>query len=154
MNNVYLTGNIGKLNVGTTRNGKSRVYFSLAHNPRGRNGTENITHWYNVVVFGKQAEFLADKLKVGMRVAINGKLDQYVDSEGRTHISIVAFEVMRLEKFVSMMDEPPNNIASPYDDIPPQQPQPKPQQQQSPRRLQVDNDDGELDPFDDNIFEV
>lgn len=75
MNSIVISGNIGKAieikQAGETTIGK----FSLAvkDNRKDKNG-EYHTNWINCVVFGKQAEVMAQYTDKGSKLTIRGKL--------------------------------------------------------------------------------
>ncbi|MBJ7428804.1 MAG: single-stranded DNA-binding protein [Bacteroidia bacterium] len=87
-NSIRLIGNLGQNpEVKETTNGKKLAKFSIATNEsyRDENGKEvKETMWHNLIVWGKQADTVAQYLKKGSEVAIEGKLSNrnYTDKEG------------------------------------------------------------------------
>lgn len=82
MNNVNLIGNLGKdPEIRYQESGLCIAKFSLAYN-RVQKG-EKTTDWFEVTAFGKTAETVANYVKKGEKVAIEGRLQQekWVDRE-------------------------------------------------------------------------
>jgi len=152
MNSITISGVIGKIDASRTKTGKSKLYFSLAHHKRSRD-SEEITQWYNIVVWGNAAEYLAPRLSVGMKVVIDGWLDQYTTTDGNTMIQINAREVHPIAKFVVQDDAKgasqskfKSRDSNPYDNP-----------RGNAERLNIDNEDMTEDPFseeDSHIFNV
>jgi single-strand DNA-binding protein len=79
VNKVILLGNVGKdPEVRYTPDGKCIARFSLATGEswKDKNTGEKkeITEWHNVVFFGKVAEIVAEYVKKGSKLYIEGKL--------------------------------------------------------------------------------
>lgn len=96
MNNITVTGNIGRSpELQFTPQNMAVLKFSVA-DTRGKDDKKH-TSWHNVVVFGEQAQAVADKLDKGSRVIVTGRLqiDSYEKKDGTkgTRIEIVADEV-------------------------------------------------------------
>lgn len=101
MNQVILIGHSGSdvqmYNGGTE---KKTAVFSLATNFSYTNKTgqrvDNVS-WHNCVAFGYVAEFLSTRLKKGMKVVVNGRLEytKYIDKDGieRTNTQVVCVDV-------------------------------------------------------------
>ena len=73
MNNITIAGNIGRdpeLKYAPT--GLAILKFSVA-DTYGKDDNKKTT-WHDIVVFGEQAETVADKIGKGMRVVIIGRL--------------------------------------------------------------------------------
>jgi single-strand DNA-binding protein len=90
---VRVTGNVGGDPI-TRFNDKNTLIanFSVAVNDerRDRNGvTTKRTNWYNVTATGKQAEILAEHLKKGDAVQIEGKLsfNPYLANDGKPQVA-------------------------------------------------------------------
>jgi len=162
MNSVIISGNIGKIDFDHTKSGKAKLYFSLARNSRGRGGEEGVTQWYNIIAWGESAEYLSSRLKVGAKVVVSGRLNQYTNNDGNTTTQIVAREVYVIAKYNSdnnqggadqpSGDGPRTNQPSSDEYLPPDW-----KREQQPKRLRVEDDDGELDPWADDektIFNV
>ena len=93
MNKVFLTGRLtADAELRTTTSGKSVTTFSLAVNDGF--GEKQKAYFFNVVVWGKGAEAVANYPHKGSKVAVTGKLTSrsYDDKNGnkRTAIEVVA----------------------------------------------------------------
>lgn len=93
MNKVFLIGRLtADAELRTTTSGKSVTTFSLAVNDRF--GEKQKAYFFNVVVWGKGAEAVANYTHKGSKVAVTGKLTSrsYDDKNGnkRTAIEVVA----------------------------------------------------------------
>ncbi len=93
MNKVFLTGRLtADAELRTTTSGKSVTTFSLAVNDGF--GEKKKAYFFNVVVWGKGAEAVANYTHKGSKVAVTGKLTSrsYDDKNGnkRTAIEVVA----------------------------------------------------------------
>lgn len=94
MNKIILTGNLTRdLEMRQTNNGKAVANFSIAVAKFGVEGAD----FFNVIVWGNQAENCAKYLKKGSKVGIVGTLQnrKYEDREGavRYITEIVAEQV-------------------------------------------------------------
>jgi len=78
VNKVFLLGNLGKdPEVKYTPSGMCVAKFSLATNERqkDRDGNwQDKTEWHNLVAFNKTAEIVAEYVKKGSKVFVEGKL--------------------------------------------------------------------------------
>lgn len=81
---------------GTTTNDKQYLRFSIAVNSYYNN--ENHASFFNIIVWGKSAGYLSDKLKKGMLICVNGRIANniWTDKEGnkRRDNSFVANQVV------------------------------------------------------------
>ena len=102
MNSVNISGRLGKdAELRNTQGGSSILSLAVAVSDRKRNGQtgqwEDITHWIDVIVFGKRAEALSKILKKGSYVIVNGRLSQskWEDKQGnkRSKIEVIANDV-------------------------------------------------------------
>lgn len=100
MNVVVISGGLGKdPEFRQTQGGSSVLSFSVAVSDRRRNGQEweDVTHWVDVVMFGKRAESLSKILRKGMKVTVGGKLSQsrWEDRNGnkRSKLEVIASDV-------------------------------------------------------------
>lgn len=92
-NTVNLMGFVGEVQpLKAPDNKKAMLRFNLATNQSWFNDSGNIqtkTQWHNVVVFGKHAIALANKLKIskGDYVDVDGALDygQFLDENNKKH---------------------------------------------------------------------
>ena len=93
MNKVFFIGRLtADAELRTTTSGKSVTTFSLAVNDGF--GEKQKAYFFNVVVWGKGAEVVANYTHKGSKVAVTGKLTSrsYDDKNGnkRTAIEVVA----------------------------------------------------------------
>lgn len=93
MNKVFFTGRLtADAELRTTTSGKNVTTFSLAVNDGF--GEKQKAYFFNVVVWGKGAEAVANYTHKGSKVAVTGKLTSrsYDDKNGnkRTAIEVVA----------------------------------------------------------------
>ncbi|WP_370577162.1 single-stranded DNA-binding protein [Micrococcus sp. TA1] len=96
-------GNVGKVRgLAFSNDGKPRFSFSVAEGhskPNGNGGFDDIgTTWWNVTVFGKQAEDLADIVAEGQkqRVVVAGRSstrEYEANGETRTSLDVIADNV-------------------------------------------------------------
>jgi single-strand DNA-binding protein len=102
---VIVVGNLGRdPEKRYTQDGRPVTRFSVAATTRrkGREGEwEDHTEWFNVTVFGRQAETLAERIAKGTRVYVEGRLEsrQYETQNGGKGFSldVVANEVLSLD---------------------------------------------------------
>lgn len=104
-NHTQIIGNLGKdPEVRTFESGKKLATFPIACNETYTNtkgDRETATNWFNVSVWGKQAENVEKVLKKGSFVAINGKLTSRSfekDGETRYVTEIQMNEFLSLDK--------------------------------------------------------
>lgn len=104
LNKVMLIGNTGKdAELRYTANGTAQSQFSLAVNFR-RKGTsgdwEDATEWFNIVVFGDQAERTSQYITKGKQLYIEGRLQTrtWDDDQGVKHYrtEVIANQVLFL----------------------------------------------------------
>lgn len=109
MANVTLKGNLGKVRelAFNKSDGNARLGFSVGepHNkPDGNGGwTDEGTTWWNVTVFGRQAETLAEVLEEGakQKVVVSGRSrtrEYEYEGERRTSLDVVADTVGLIPK--------------------------------------------------------
>lgn len=75
--NVSILGNTGsEVKLRYSENGTPIASFPLASNSfkKGPEGRVQVTHWFNIVAFGKTAESLAEHVTVGTHLLIHGRL--------------------------------------------------------------------------------
>lgn len=94
-NRIILVGNLGKdPELRYTPQGNPVCSFSLATNERRRSSAggeqADITTWFRVTLWGRQAETAAQYLQKGRPVYIEGKLrvEEYTDKEGKVRHTI------------------------------------------------------------------
>lgn len=75
MNQITVQGNVGRdpQELKYTGSGLAVLNFSLA-DTSGKKGENQHTNWYDVVVFGEQAEAVVDTIKKGDRLTVTGRL--------------------------------------------------------------------------------
>ena len=75
--NISILGNTGRdVSLRYTETGTPVASFPLASNSfkKGSEGRVQVTHWFNVVAFGKTAEKIAEHVKKGTHLLIHGRL--------------------------------------------------------------------------------
>lgn len=90
LNRVELIGNLGK--NGELRylaNGQPKIEFTMAVDDSYKKGNDwvNQSQWFNVVLWGDQAERMAQQLTKGTPVFVEGKLTtrSWDDDQGQKH---------------------------------------------------------------------
>lgn len=104
-NKITIVGHLGRdPEVRYSGQGTAFCKFSLATTERRRgNGdeAEELTTWFNVTVFGRQAEICGERLSKGSPVYVDGRFScrPYVDKGGNSRMSpeIAASDVQFLE---------------------------------------------------------
>lgn len=108
LNRAEIIGNItNDLNLRTTGSGTSVLSFGVATNRRykSQNSDEwqEETNFHNVVVWGRQAETLAQRAKKGTRLYISGRLTtrSWDDKEGKKNYKteIVAETISLISRY-------------------------------------------------------
>ncbi len=102
-NKIMIVGYLGKdPELRYTPQGKAVANFSIATTERRKDGGEDkeITTWFRVSVWGRQAELCNEYLTKGRQVYVEGRLCQteYTDREGgtRTALEVNASDVQFL----------------------------------------------------------
>ena len=83
INKAILTGRLGKdVELRYTPSGKAVATFSLAVTD---SYNREVTHWLNIIVWGKSAENCANYLSKGSLVGVDGRIQtrNYENKEGR-----------------------------------------------------------------------
>ena len=100
MNKTILMGRLGRdPELKQARAGGSVLSISVATKDREKQGDQwqDVTDWHEVVLFGRQAEYLADKARKGDRVLVEGKskVRKWTGKDGqeRQRSEVVAFSV-------------------------------------------------------------
>jgi single-strand DNA-binding protein len=100
MNKTILMGRLGRdPELKQARAGGSVLSVSVATKDREKQGDQwqDVTDWHEVVLFGRQAEYLADKARKGDRVLVEGKskVRKWVGKDGqeKQRSEVVAFSV-------------------------------------------------------------
>ncbi len=118
VNNVTLTGTLGRDPESKMVGDKKLVKFSIAVNGYG-----DKVDWINIEVWGKPAEYVENYLNKGSKVAIVGriKVDSWSDRDGnkRTGTSVVANQVQGIGKKSEQSESSASkNISNDADDAP------------------------------------
>jgi single-strand DNA-binding protein len=91
MKSITIAGNIGKDAVTRTTNAGDKVTgWTVA--VEERNGQEKRTIWFDVSIWGKRGESLAQYLTKGGKVAVSGELSTR-EHEGKTYLTVKADQV-------------------------------------------------------------
>ena len=125
MNHVAIIGRMVRdVETKTTPNGTQVGSFSLACDYKYTSNGEkkDKTSFFNCIVWGKQAENMAQYVKKGHRVGIEGRLQQrsWDDSEGkkRSAVEIVVekFHFLQPKSEVKSSITSGENLGNPFDD--------------------------------------
>ena len=77
MNTVVLVGRVGRdAEIKYFESGKVKANFSIAVNRWDTKTKSEVTDWFNIEVWDKQAEFAGEYIKKGIQVAIDGRIQQ------------------------------------------------------------------------------
>ena len=77
MNTVVIVGRVGRdAEIRYFESGKVKANFSVAVNRWDTKTKAEVTDWYNIDVWDKQAEFAGEYVKKGIQVAIDGRIQQ------------------------------------------------------------------------------
>ena len=93
-NKILLVGNLGRdPELSYTPQGTAVCKFSVATNERRRDKAgeqQDITTWFRVTVWGKQAENVSRYLSKGRKVFVEGRLhvEEWTDREGKARQSL------------------------------------------------------------------
>ncbi|MEX2444483.1 MAG: single-stranded DNA-binding protein [Alkalispirochaeta sp.] len=100
MNSVQLVGRLVRdSETKYSRTGNAILSFSLAVNERQKQGDswQDVAHYFDCTLFGRQAESLGQYLVKGKQVGIEGKLEQQrwqtQDGQNRSKVAVVARHV-------------------------------------------------------------
>ena len=101
MNSVVVVGRAGQdAEIKYFESGKIRTTFSLAVNRWDNKTKSEVTDWFNIDVWDKQAEFAGEYVKKGRLVAVDGRIqtNKWKDASGeeRERFMIVANNVRLL----------------------------------------------------------
>lgn len=106
LNKVMLIGNTGRdAEMRYLSTGTAKTDFSLAvsNRRRGQNGEwEDQTEWFNIVLFGDQAERISQYITKGKQLFVEGRLStrQWDDDQGQRHYrtEVIANNVQFLDR--------------------------------------------------------
>ena len=85
MNTVVIVGRVGRdPEIKYYESGKVKTTFSVAVNRWDAKTKSEVTDWFNIDVWDKQAEFAGEYVKKGRLVAIEGRIliNTYTDATG------------------------------------------------------------------------
>lgn len=85
MNIAVIVGRVGKdPDIKYYESGKIRTSFSVAVNRWDSKTKSEVTDWFNIEVWDKQAEFAGEYVKKGRLVAVDGRIqiNTYTDVSG------------------------------------------------------------------------
>ena len=93
-NKVIVVGNLGRdPEMKFTPQGTAVCTFSVATNERRKNNAgeqQDVTTWFRVTVWGRQAETVSKYLSKGRSVYVEGRLqvDEWTDKQGKTRFTL------------------------------------------------------------------
>ncbi len=101
MNSTVIVGRAGQdAEIKYFESGKIRTTFSLAVNRWDSKTKSEVTDWFNIDVWDKQAEFAGEYIKKGRLVAVDGRIqtNKWKDASGeeRERFLVVANNVRLL----------------------------------------------------------
>lgn len=101
MNTATVIGRAGQdAEIRYFESGKSKATFSLAVSRWDSKTKENVTDWFNIEVWDKQAQFAGDFIKKGREVAVDGRISisKWTDQTGeeKERFLIVANDIRLL----------------------------------------------------------
>ena len=101
MNTATIIGRAGQdAEIRYFESGKVKTNFSLAVNRWDSKTKEEVTDWYNIEVWDKQAEFAGEYIKKGRQVAVDGRIsiNKWTDQAGeeRERFLIIANDIRLL----------------------------------------------------------
>lgn len=103
MNHITVIGNVGRQPEGLkyTGGGLAVLNFSVA-DTRGKDDQKK-TSWYDIVVFGEQAEAVVENIGKGDRIIVSGRLqvEDYEKKDGTKgkRVEIIADEIAKSIKY-------------------------------------------------------
>lgn len=123
INRVCLTGNLTKdIDVRATASGTNVASFTLAVNDR--NGKEEKTYFIECVAWEQQAKYLSTYAKKGVKVGVEGKLQQrsYQSKNGNTvyvtEVVVDKAEILTPKKTETKVDVEKDEVQINDDDLP------------------------------------
>ncbi|MGD9560878.1 MAG: single-stranded DNA-binding protein [Pyrinomonadaceae bacterium] len=99
--NISILGNAGRdVSLRYAENGTAIASFPIASNSfkKTSEGRVEVTHWFNVIAFGKTAETIAEYVKKGSCLLVHGRLsfNPWTTNEGEARsgadVALVSFE--------------------------------------------------------------
>ena len=133
VNKIILAGNVGAdPETSQTQSGMQMSKFRIATNFKQKGDTK--TTWHNIVTFGKTAEIVANYVRKGRLVYVEGRLDisEYMkqDNTKGLNVSVIANDVKLMDK------QPTDARQQPQQPMQQQPQQPMQQQPQQPMQQQ------------------
>ena len=103
MKEIKVIGNIGKIDMKYTPQGKALTEFSVAVNTKGKNG-EKETEWFKCTAWEKVAEIIHQYAKAGSKIYVSGlpKVEAWTSKEGEARAQIVV--TVREFEFLSKIE--------------------------------------------------
>ena len=113
VNKVLLIGRVGKDAEIKQTNSTKLMKFSLATSESYKKNEEwiNVVEWHNIVMFSDYVDNLANRIKKGATVFVEGKIKTN-EHEGKYYTSIVAKSVKVLQKNEAEQVTKAQNMAS------------------------------------------
>lgn len=101
MNTATVIGRAGQdAEIRYFESGKVKTTFSLAVNRWDSKTKDNVTDWFNIEVWDKQAEFAGEYIKKGREVAVDGRISisKWTDQTGeeRERFLVIANDIRLL----------------------------------------------------------
>ena len=101
MNTAVLVGRVGRdAEIRYFESGKVKTTFSLAVGRWDSKTKEEVTDWFNIEVWDKQAEFAGEYIKKGRQVVVDGRISisKWTDQSGeeRERFLVIANNVRLL----------------------------------------------------------
>lgn len=94
MKTLTIAGNVGRdAELRRTQGGDPVLNFPVA--VEDRSGKEKVTFWFDVSLWGKRGESLAQYIKKGSRIAVTGDLTRR-EHDGKTFLGVKASDVTLL----------------------------------------------------------
>ncbi len=88
MKQITIAGNVGKDGeVRSTNSGDKVLGFSVAVEERGRDGKQTV--WFDVSLWGKRGEAIAQYVTKGSKIAVSGELTTR-EYDGKTYLGVKA----------------------------------------------------------------
>jgi single-strand DNA-binding protein len=110
---ITIAGNVGKDAVTrTTQGGDSVTGWTVA--VEDRQGREKSTIWFDVSMWGKRGETLAQYLTKGTKVVVTGDLSKR-EHEGKTYLTVKADNVTLMgggERQTYQSGDPPGSVST------------------------------------------
>ena len=107
INNITLTGNVGKdSSLKYTKGGTAVLNFSMAVERSYQKDKDNkVSDWFNVVIFAKFAEVMADHIKKGTKVLVSGEMHIDYDKETQKTWTKVIADTVEITKWAKEDNE-------------------------------------------------